>query len=528
MLQSYRTTCVVVLLLAGTMAGQHAPDDFDQLVLRQLGSSKVKEHLFHLTDAIGPRVVGSPALETARGWLETRLKEYGLQSIRREENPPMGIAPGMTWNPKGWSSARLVVQQLSPWPATLIGVPVLYSPSMNGPRRGEVIITPLPPPERSAIASFVAQYRGKLKGKFLLTQSAERIIPREDRPMVHRYSDAEMKEFESAPTVSPKPEPGSAAPPIPPAQAPPRFEETLAAFGELYKFLQQEEVLGIVGAARGEGGTLFVRPPAAPPIVAIEPPPTFDLAAEHYNRIIRLIQHGVPVRIEADLQSEFYGSGTANLLAEIPGGEKREEVVIVGAHLDSWHGGTGATDNAANAAILLETARILVASGVHPRRSIRFAFWDGEELGTLGSRGYAALHLVDPRSGEKTREYEDTSCYFNLDFGGGRIRGVYLQGRTELQPIFASWLERVAGEQLVASPRTTLGSDQATFERAGLPGISFIQDPLDYTFRTNHTTMDVSDYVSTDDLNHNVRVLANLLLEAANADEKLPRKAGRK
>jgi hypothetical protein len=441
----------------------------------------------------------------------------------------MQIASGVTWNPRGWSWSRLVVQQLSPWPATLIGVPVLYSPSMNGPRRGEVIIAPLPPPEQSAIASFVAQYRGKLKGKFLLAQSGERGIPRENRPTVHRYTDAEMREFESAPTASPKPAaaPAARTTPTSPAQNPPRFEETLAAFADLHKFLQQEEVLGIVGAARGEGGTLFVRPPAAPPIVSIEPPPTFDLAAEHYNRIIRLVQHGVPVRIDADLQTEFYGSGTANLLAEIAGMDKRDEVVIAGAHLDSWHGGTGATDNAANVAVLLETARILAASGVHPRRSIRFAFWDGEELGTVGSRGYAALHLVDPKSGEKKREHEDTSCYFNLDFGGGRIRGVYLQGRTELQPIFASWLGRVAGEKLVASPRTTLGSDQATFERAGLPGISFVQDPLDYMLRTNHTTMDFSDYVSTDDLNHNVRALANLLLEAANADEKLPRKAGR-
>jgi hypothetical protein len=158
---------------------------------------------------------------------------------------------------------------------------------MNGPRRGEVIIAPLPPPDRSAIASFVAQFRGKLKGKFLLAQSTERSIPRENRPMVHRYTDAEMQEFESAPTALPKPAPSARPTPTPPAQNPPRFEETMAAFADLHKFLEQEQVLGIVGAARGEGGTLFVRPPAAPPIVPIEPPPTFDLAAEHYNRIIR-------------------------------------------------------------------------------------------------------------------------------------------------------------------------------------------------------------------------------------------------
>jgi hypothetical protein len=394
---------------------------------------------------------------------------------------------------------------------------------MDSPRRGELIIAPLPPPEPSAISSFIAKYQGKLKGKFLLTQDTQRPILREDRTTLHRYTESELKEFESPlPAQTQK-----KSPPTPSSAAPPRFEDTLKAFSKLHNFLQQEQVLGLIGAARGEGGTLYVRPSAAPPIVDIPPPPIFDLAAEHYNRIVRLLQHGVPVQIEADLQTESHESGVLNLLADLRGTDKRDEVVIVGAHLDSWHGGTGATDNAANVAVLLETARILAASGIRPRRTIRFAFWDGEELGLIGSRGYVARHLLDPKSGQRKSAHEATSCYFNIDFGGGRIRGVYLQGRTELQTTFASWLGKIAGEKLVASPRTTLGSDQASFEKAGVPGISFIQDPLDYMIRTNHTTMDVSDYIAIADLKHNVRVLANLLLDAANADEKLPRKITR-
>ena len=487
--------------------------------------SVVAEDLFQLTDAVGPRTVGSPALQTARNWLQARLKEYGIKSIRLEENPSLEIMPGVPWTPPGWSYSELSIQQQSPWPATLIGIPVLFSTATNGVQTGEAMMLPLPPPDPTAIEAFKQQYRGKLKGKFLLMRDSERRRRITDlKPPYHRYSEEELRRFESLPPGSEgAPTPSSPAPPQPSASPQqPSLKQMMDQFSALNHFLKSEGVLGLIDVAAGEGGTLFVRPPSTPPGIVESPPPTFDLAAEHFNRIIRLLKHGIPVRLEVNLQSQFHGGGTRNLLADIPGTEKPDEIVIVGAHLDSWHVATGSTDNAANVAILLETARLLAKSTPPPKRTIRFAFWDGEELGMLGSRGYVETHLIDSKSGQRKPEYAKTTCYFNLDYGAGRIRGVYLQGRTELQPMFSAWLRKIPGEALVASPRTALGSDQRSFDSVGIPGISFIQDPLDYDALTHHTNMDVSDYVPTENLNYNVEVLAKLLMEVANAEQPFP------
>ncbi len=503
-----------------------AQPSLDEKVHKQLEQSQVMEHLFHLTDATGPRVVGSPSLNAARIWLEGRLKDFGLHAIRREENLPMNVAPGTTWNPIGWSWSRLDVQQVTPWRTTLIAVPVLYSPGMRGMRSGEVTIAPLPPTEEEAVNAFIARYRGKLRGKFILLKDKESVIPRNLEPSYRIHSSSAMEDFKTLPPPSPASEP-TAKPTTTDKRPAPSFQEILSLHSRIHRFLNEEGVLGMIGSARGEGGTLSVRPPATPPELVEAPPPTFDLAPEHFNRIIRLINHGTPVRLEADLRSEFHGRGTVNLMAEIPGTDKQDELIVVGAHLDSWHGGTGGTDNAAGVAVLLETARVIAASGIAPRRTIRFVFWDGHELGTVGSRSYAAVHLVDPATQEKKGEFAKTSCYFNLDYGAGRIRGVYLQGRIELKADFESWLKGIPGESLVASPRTTLGSDQATFERLGIPGISFIQDPLNYEVLTHHTTMDLPDYASADDLNHGVQVIAHLVMQAANSDHLLPKRTVR-
>lgn len=519
--------CVFAILFwSGEAWAQPAPaQPLSEITRPEPDKPKLLESLFSLTDATGPRVVGSPALETSRHWLEGRLKEYGLRAIRREANLPMEVAPGVTWDPKGWSWSKLHVQQTAPWQTPLIAIPVLYSPSTKGKVSGEVVIAPLPPPREEAVQAFMEEHRGNLNGRFILLHGTERGILRNPDLMYRTYTQADLEGFQSLPPQEPSKAKPAERKEAPPQGKQPTFEEAMALQSRLHRFLKSEGVLGMIGAARGEGGTLFVRPPAAPPDLAELPPPSFDLAPEHFNRIIRLLRHRVPVTLEVDLSSEFHGAGTVNLLAEIPGTDKADELVVAGAHLDSWHGGTGATDNAVGVAVLLETARILAASGNARRRTIRFAFWDGHELGTIGSRSYAALHLKDPDSGSPKDEYGRTSCYFNLDYGAGRIRGVYLQGRMELKDTFESWLAGVDGEKLVASPRTTLGSDQATFERLGIPGISFIQDPLNYEVRTHHTSMDLPDYASPDDMMHAVRVLAHLLMEAANAEQPLPRTA---
>jgi Zn-dependent M28 family amino/carboxypeptidase len=250
----------------------------------------------------------------------------------------------------------------------------------------------------------------------------------------------------------------------------------------------------------------------------------FSLAPEHYNRLLRLLRRNVAVRLEAHLEAAFHErKGTENVIAEIRGGDNAEEVVLVGAHLDSWHGGTGATDNAVGVAAVLEAARILATLPAPPRRTVQVAFWGGEELGLAGSQGYVRRYLVD-RNGGKTEAWQKLSAYFNLDYGAGRIRGVYLQGNSQLKPLFDEWLAQIGDGELVATLRTTLGSDQASFERVGVPGLSFVQDPLSYEVRTHHTNMDEADYVSLDNLGSNAATLAAVIYAVANADQMLPRK----
>jgi len=241
-----------------------------------------------------------------------------------------------------------------------------------------------------------------------------------------------------------------------------------------------------------------------------------DLTPEHFNRLIRMRKRNLPVRLEVQLESSFGPHvGTENVLAELRGGDKADEVVIVGAHLDSWHGGTGATDNAVGVATVLEAMRILTSIRAPLRRSVLVAFWGGEELGLAGSRAFVRRYSADQAA--------KVSGYLNIDYGSGRIRGLYLQGNVRLKSLFDEWLSGLGDGTLVATLRTTLGSDQASFERAGIPGLSFVQDPLDYEQRTHHTSMDVGDYVTVDDVRANATILAGVIVRVANADDLLPR-----
>ena len=522
-----RWAVVGVAVYSCILTAQHGhPSSIDDIRTAALDDSEAMQHLFELTDSFGPRNVGSPGLKASREWLLDQLKQYGLRDVHTEQNPPIEIGPETTWNPGGWSWTRMVVQQITPWPATLTAVPALYSPATHGIAAGETVFAPLPKPEQAAVDAFMERYRGKLRGRIILLQDRESAIPRSDGPLYHRYSDDEMTAF----GLSPKPIIRSPAQtdlrhaPQPDPKPVAAFRSRLSTQSSLFRFLKDEGVLAMIEPARGEGGTLFLHPPLAPPDLVEAPPPIIELAPEHFNRLVRLMKRSIAVRLEINLQSEVTNSrGTENVIAEIPGSDKRGEVVLVGAHLDSWHGSVGATDNAVNVAVVLEAARILEKLKTPLRRTVRFAFWDGEEMGEIGSRGYVAGHLVDPRSGQRRPEHGNLSCYFNLDYGAGRIRGVYLQGRTELRPILQSWLDTLDEGRLVASPQSTLGSDQASFERIGIPGISFIQDPLNYEIRSHHTNMDNPDYVLPEDLKHSVNVLTQLVYYTAMADGMLPR-----
>ena len=522
------TAITLCLAHQPTAAQRSAADPVVTRIQEAASASALAETVFQLTDSIGPRVVGSPALLEAERRVAERLTDYGLQGVRIENNPPVNVGGGLVLDPPGWSWSRLTVQQLVPWSQTLIAIPVLYSPATSGPQRGEAVIAPLPPPIASEVDSFIQRHRGALRAKFLLTGAREAtVVPAATG--VRRYSADELRDLQTAvvpPAVTPAAPRPETTPPQPQAQ-PPSVAEVFAQYSRVFDFLRSEGALGLLGPARrgSEGGTLFASGPPVPPQLAAAPLPMADLAPEHFNRLLRLVQRKVPVRLEMNLESSFHPhSGTENVLGEMPGSDRSDEVVLVGAHLDSWHGATGATDNAIGVAIVLEAVRILTTVRVPLRRSVHIAFWGGEEVFNLaGSRGYVQRYLVD-RNGQPNDAHRKLSAYLNVDYGSGRIRGIYLQGNEKLEPLFDSWLAGVADGTLVATRRTTLGSDQAAFERVGIPGLSFIQDPLNYEQRTHHTNMDEPDYIVLDDARQSAATLATVIYKIANADALLPRK----
>jgi Zn-dependent M28 family amino/carboxypeptidase len=298
---------------------------------------------------------------------------------------------------------------------------------------------------------------------------------------------------------------------------------------KMMKLLREEGTAVLLEPSRGEHGTLFVGGGGSRSMGSDPALPSLVVAIEHYSRIARLLEKGLPVKLEINIQNRFYEDDSLgyNVVAEIPGTDKKlkDEVVMLGGHLDSWHAGTGATDNAAGCAVAMEAVRILKAIGVQPRRTIRIALWSGEEQGLLGSRGYAQKHFGDRGTMRLKPEHEKFSAYFNLDNGTGKIRGVYLQGNDAVRPIFEAWLKPF--HDLGANTltiRNTGGTDHLSFDAVGLPGFQFIQDRIDYDTRTHHTNMDVYDHALDGDLIQASVIMASFVYHTAMRDEKLPRK----
>ena len=255
------------------------------------------------------------------------------------------------------------------------------------------------------------------------------------------------------------------------------------------------------------------------------------LAVEHYNRMIRVLDKGVPVKVELNLQTKFHEEQTPNgfnIIAEIPGTDPvvKDEVVLLGAHFDSVAASTGATDNATGSAAMMEAMRILKAVGAKPRRTIRIALWGAEEQGLIGSRAYAREHFGDPATMQLKPAHGNISVYFNSDNGTGKIRGVWLQGNMAVQPIFAAWIEPLKDLGVEAlGPRSVGSTDHASFDALGIPAFQFMVDRLEYNSRTHHSNMDTVDRVQRDDMVQHATVIAVFAYNAAMRDEKLPRKA---
>jgi carboxypeptidase Q len=477
-------------------------------------NSKVMDHLFYLTDVYGPRVAGSPAYQQSADWVVKQMKEYGIPA--KLEKWEFG---------RGWNFTHFEAHLLEPQYAPIIGFPLAWTPGTNGDVSGEPMLAIL------RTAEDLDKFKGKLKDKIVLI-SQPRNLEMSTKPEGRRYTDQELAELSEAP------DPGAARFGFgrPPANAersafspqPMNFQQMRQFRTKLAQFLHDEAPLVVVQSGTiGDGGTVFgssggsreAKDPVPPPMVVITP--------EHYNRIVRLIEHKVPVKLGFNIKAEIIDQPTdsVNVVAEIEGGAKRDEVVILGAHLDSWQGGTGATDNAAGTAVMMEAMRILKALNIKFDRTIRMGLWGGEEEGLLGSRAYVKAHFADPEVMKPSAEHAKVAGYFNVDNGSGKLRGIYLQGNDMVRPIFQAWLEpfRDLGATTITI-RNTGGTDHQSFDAVGLPGFQFIQDSLEYSTRTHHSNMDVYDRVQKGDLMQAAAIVASFAYNTAMRPEMLPRK----
>ncbi|MEZ0229259.1 MAG: M20/M25/M40 family metallo-hydrolase [Planctomycetota bacterium] len=499
--------------------------------------SKVMEHLSALCDVHGPRLTGSPNFTTSCEWAAERLKTYGLSNVALE-----------TWGPFGrsWSYTRLRLDLVEPQYARIRGFPLAWSAGTEKAISSEPIVAAIerkrdPAKDKEEIAKFKAQWKGKLRGRVLLL-TKPKAMPLPTNAAAKRLSAQELSELAEAPMPSERKKFDYSKLEIPEDAAergqyfqgaPADLWEVLgklrdARNADLHAWLREEGVQAcFVRDDRGEGGAVFGE--AAGPYKSEHPLalPTFVLAHEDYDRLARLVEGDKHPKVEIELAvkvSEKDQDGL-NVIAEIPGDSKKDEVVMVGAHIDSWVGGTGATDNGAGTAVAMEVARILKALDLKLPRTVRIGLWGGEEQGLLGSRAYVAKHMGDDKSMKVTAEHGKLSVYFNLDNGTGKIRGVYLQGNDAARPHVKRWLEPF--HDLGASTvtiRNTGGTDHLSFDAIGLPGFQFIQDPLDYGSRTHHSDMDVYDHVQAGDLMQSAAIMAYCVAEAARMETLFPRK----
>ena len=519
-------------------------DPIERIKDEGMNRSQVMQTLSYLSDVIGPRLTASPGMKRANEWTRDQLTKWGLQNAHLEAWGPFG---------RGWTLKRFSAQVSEPLDIPLIAYPKAWSPALAAPLTAEVIYVD------AKDEADLQRFKGKLKGAIVLSGKIRDVKARFE-PMATRNGEKELLDLADAPV----PAPGQTR------RGTPEFRAAQFFACQKNRFFHDEGAALLVDASRnGDGGTIFVQSasvpqpclenafaPGAPrqiqPYDKTAPPiiPQLVLAVEHYNRIARMIEAGEKVKMTVDLAVEWQDKDPMgyNTVAEIPGNDLKDEIVMLGGHMDSWHAGTGATDNGAGVAVALEAVRILQALNLKPRRTIRIALWTGEEQGLLGSKAYVAEHfgkMETPAANTSTGsaataspapspspgvlvakpDYEKFSAYFNLDNGTGKIRGVYLQNNESVRPLFRQWLEpfREMGANTLSISNTG-GTDHLSFDAIGLPGFQFIQDEIEYDSRTHHSNQDVFDRIQADDMKQAATIMAAFIYNAAMRDEKVPRK----
>ncbi len=500
---------LALLILPLLVWAQDAPDlgVVHRIKAEAFENSKVMDHLFYLTDVYGPHLPNTPAFDQVSDWAIKRMQEYGFENAHKEKWGPFG---------RGWTYTRFSAHLIEPQYAPLIGYPLAWTGSTDGAVQGAPVLALLRTEED------LAKFKGKLKGKIVLTEPARNLgIP--IKPLAYRLTDAELDEVAMAT------DPGAATPPYGLLRMPtPPASPAMVFRGKLNQFLKDEGVLAVIRPSlRGDGGVVFADRGGSRDAKDTLLPPMVALAIEHYNRLARLIDKKIPVRIELQVETKVHDQtlDSYNVIAEIPGGRKKDEVVMLGGHLDSWQGGTGATDDGAGCAVMMEAARILKALDLKMDRTVRVALWSAEEQGLLGSRAYVKEHFGERQTMALKPEHAKLSAYYNYDNGAGKIRGIYLQGNDMVRPIFTAWLApfRDLGVTTVTI-RNTGGTDHLSFDAVGLPGFQFIQDSLDYGTRTHHSNMDLYDRAPPGDLMQSAAVVAAMAYHTAVREQMLPRK----
>ncbi|XQW85638.1 M20/M25/M40 family metallo-hydrolase [Thalassotalea piscium] len=486
--------------------------------------SEVMHTLSGLTDEIGPRLTGSVQMKKANEWTLEKLSSWGLKNAHLE---PFEFG-------RGWAHTDASIHLISPRKVTFHGIPVAWTPGTNGAISGEVVLF------EASSAADLKQYRGKLAGKVLLMGEGK-TIGEPNNTVFKRYDSGDfskMKEFDvgahasHAPWVTPERRDGALQ----------RYEFTKT----LNTFLSEEKVAAVVYRSRRQGGLINVFGKDHR-VGNTFPVPAMIIEAEQYNLMSRMIDNGKSPKLALDIDATFYDNdhNAYNSIAEIPGSDKNAEIVMVGAHLDSWHASDGAVDNGAGVAVAMEAVRILKSIDFNPKRTIRIALWSGEEQGLFGSSAYVKKHLATrPEPKDKAikslpnylwpsqgwpikpkADYDKFSVYFNMDNGSGRFRGIYTEGNVAAKSVFSSWFGPYSDLSTgTITNQSTGGTDHESFDDVGLPGFQFIQDPLDYGSRLHHTHIDSIDHVVEDDLKQAAVIMAGFLYKAAMAEERMPRK----
>ena len=491
------------------------PAMVDRIRKEGMERSQVMDIALHLTDLNGPRLANSPGYAKAAAYAIGKLNSWGVTGAKLDPGGEFG---------KGWSLEKMYFAMTAPYYKPIMAYPKTWTAGTGKSRQAELLVVDV------RDSATVAGYKGKLKGRIIIPDQLQ-VYQMSFKADAERYTDEQLQRMaEAKATASPRGQMRDTAQMRRMREQMMRGTGTQRNINILKEMALAEGAVAILSSSpRNHDGTVFAQGGG---VYKMTDPANFTdlvLGLEDYNALLRISKSGAPVTMEAEVRTRFHTEDPKgyNVIAEIPGTDPvvGDEVVMIGAHLDSWQAGTGATDNASGSAVMLEVMRILKALGVSPKRTIRIGLWSAEEQGLLGSRGYVAKTFGGGASGTTTPAHEKFSGYFNIDNGTGKIRGIYLQGNEACRPIFSAWLEpfRDLGATTVTASNTG-GTDHQSFDGVGLPGFQFIQDPIEYNIRTHHSNMDVYDHLIESDLKQMATIVASFVYHTAQRDAKLPRK----